>query len=111
MDIGPVQSVRRSDAVPQSTQGGNRAAQSQGPAPGADRVENSELALARLAELAAKALRTEPADPSSETSPIEDERLNIVRLRMLTGFYDRTEVRREIADRLAQEMNDTDRTP
>jgi hypothetical protein len=62
-----------------------------------DRVEISEDARARLAEMADARLEAE--------QQARREKLAMIRERMETGFYDRPEVKEKIADRLIDDLD------
>jgi anti-sigma28 factor (negative regulator of flagellin synthesis) len=63
----------------------------------ADKVEISDDARARLAEMADARLEAE--------QQARREKLAMIRERMETGFYDRPEVKEQIADRLIDDLD------
>ena len=101
MEIGPVSNNHQ---VPQ-----------QGPKPGVcrpeeaisegivDKIEISEDARARLAELADQALQAERSSPEVTQSSRED-RLALIRDRIESGYYNRPEVDEIVADRLIDDL-------
>jgi hypothetical protein len=117
MEIGPVD---ENHSVPPSVLEKRRPAANM---PGGifnDRVEISENARAKLAELADQAL-TEQYEPhdgtragpqreaedtrSHSSASARHSKLAEVRKRIRSGFYDQTDVKKEIADRLADDID------
>ncbi len=98
MEIGP---VRREQPEQAPREAENRKREVVSPSqPSSDRVEISDAARKRLAELADAARRELPAIEHAEKLA----RLNDIRARIRSGYYDQPEVKRRIADRLADEL-------
>jgi hypothetical protein len=117
MEIGPVD---KNHSVPPSVPDKWRPAVNKPDSAFKDRVEISENARAKLAELADQALaeQYEPHDGTraapqrkaedtrSHSSASEHHsKLAEVRKRIRNGFYDQTDVQKEIADRLADDID------
>ncbi len=67
-----------------------------------DSVQISDEARSRLAELADAARRVELEHP--ELTDAEEDKLEHIRARIADGLYEHAEVKRQIADRLAQRL-------
>ena len=70
-----------------------------------DRVEVSKTARARLAELADQRLRAEQKQVEL-TSEENQDRLETIRKRIETGFYNRPEIRTQVVDKLIDDLDE-----
>jgi hypothetical protein len=72
-----------------------------------DRVEISDEARIRLAEMADRELRREALGPQPAATEASDadDKLDIVRRRIQTGYYDQPDVKKNIADKLIDDMD------
>ena len=73
----------------------------------ADRIEISENARAKLAELADQELRKQclASKPVSADYLTDEERIETIRRRIKSGFYNQPGVRTRIADELIDDLN------
>ncbi len=121
MDIGPL-SNGRPVSLPSGKKTDGEKQVTHQPKP-TDTVEISDDARRKLAELADAVLRARGAEPtrqaqvgdvrktegrgmseSRDTDANRADKIEQARRRIETGFYDRPEVKKEIADRLTDEM-------
>ena len=118
MEIGP---VRNNQAKPPSsdTERPQKAQPKPAEAVSADRVEISDSARQKLAELAdqtraddarlSAANRTTNSEGGERAEPVpshlsRQDRLAEIRRRVQSGFYDRDDVKRDIADNLSDDL-------
>jgi hypothetical protein len=72
-----------------------------------DQVEISDNARAQLAERADNELKnqTRKADLSANGGTIEEDKLAMIRRKIESGFYDDPDVRRQIAERIVDDLD------
>ncbi len=105
MEIGPL-STQQSGQRPEGPKKPAPQASEPDDARKGDRVEISREARARLAELADLELKKEASPPT----PVDDEnltgsdRIEAIRKRIESGFYERNDVRGRIADKLIDDL-------
>jgi anti-sigma28 factor (negative regulator of flagellin synthesis) len=75
----------------------------------ADTVSISDGAHSRLAELADAARRVELEHPGLGSE--DEDKLEHIRARIANGLYDNPEVKRQVAERLAERLFDQEQTP
>jgi len=109
MEIGPVSNGRTGQGPGGSDQSRSEAAKTETiqPRPAVDRADISGEARARLAELADLELKQEhegpqPVDPVGLS---QEERIELIKRRVASGYYNDPQVRARIADRFIDDMD------
>jgi hypothetical protein len=109
MDIGPVSNQQSGQGAggPERNQPGTARPEKPDPGLTVDRADISTEARARLAELADLELRKEQEGPQ----PVEaaglsqEERMELIKNRVASGYYNDPKVRARIVDRLIDDMD------